>query len=211
MTGTPRIQLNTSPTEYATYSSGTGTNTLTFTYTVASGDSSTRLNYASTTALCFKRWYDHERRRRRDADAAGAHGNGEPPLHQQQPYRRRRNDGQFPQFHERARGQAQFTLQVNGSGFSTGTTGSMVTWTPAGGTPVKLARTSTQTTGRLQVLVPATLMADETASGGVTIAVTTGGSTTFTVTDADSLTTTVQSFMPLAGTVYNRDRRDGYG
>jgi hypothetical protein len=50
VTGTPQIQLNTTPTEYATYTSGSG-NTLTFTYTVAAGDNSARLDYASASAL----------------------------------------------------------------------------------------------------------------------------------------------------------------
>jgi hypothetical protein len=51
VTGTPRIQLNTSPTAYATYTSGSGTSTLTFNYTVAAGNISSRLDYFSTAAL----------------------------------------------------------------------------------------------------------------------------------------------------------------
>ena len=51
VTGTPRIQLNTSPTRYATYFSGSGTATLTFIYTVQAGDNSALLNYSSTSAL----------------------------------------------------------------------------------------------------------------------------------------------------------------
>ena len=50
--GTPRIELETGTTNrYATYSSGSGTDTLTFNYTVESGDSTTILEYASTTSL----------------------------------------------------------------------------------------------------------------------------------------------------------------
>ena len=50
--GTPRLQLETGTTDqYATYASGTGTNTLTFNYVVQAGDSTTDLEYLSTTAL----------------------------------------------------------------------------------------------------------------------------------------------------------------
>jgi len=51
ITGSPQITLNTSPTEYATYSSGSGTNTLNFTYSVQAGDSAPHLDYTSTSAL----------------------------------------------------------------------------------------------------------------------------------------------------------------
>lgn len=51
VTGTPRIQLNTTPTAYALYTAGTGTAALTFTYTVGAGQNTPRLDYASTTAL----------------------------------------------------------------------------------------------------------------------------------------------------------------
>ena len=51
VTGTPQLTLNTSPSETANYSGGTGTPTLTFTYAVAAGDMSSRLDYHSTTAL----------------------------------------------------------------------------------------------------------------------------------------------------------------
>lgn len=51
VTGTPRIQLATGQTTYATYTSGSGTSTLTFSYTVASGDNSSDLNYSNTSAL----------------------------------------------------------------------------------------------------------------------------------------------------------------
>ncbi|MBK1840759.1 DUF4347 domain-containing protein [Azospirillum sp. YIM B02556] len=49
VTGTPTLALGTGRT--ATYSSGSGGTTLTFTYTVQAGDTSTDLDYASTTAL----------------------------------------------------------------------------------------------------------------------------------------------------------------
>lgn len=49
VTGTPRLALNTGGT--ATYSGGTGTNTLTFDYTVAAGQATADLDYASTGAL----------------------------------------------------------------------------------------------------------------------------------------------------------------
>ncbi|GMU20670.1 MAG: hypothetical protein AMXMBFR13_07670 [Phycisphaerae bacterium] len=53
VTGTPRLALNTEPSRTANYSSGTGSNKLTFTYTVQEGDSSARLDYASTAALAL--------------------------------------------------------------------------------------------------------------------------------------------------------------
>jgi len=49
VTGTPQLALNSGGT--ANYSSGTGTATLTFTYAVASGQSSVKLDYTSTSAL----------------------------------------------------------------------------------------------------------------------------------------------------------------
>ncbi|HLJ17143.1 MAG TPA: hypothetical protein VKV15_21800 [Bryobacteraceae bacterium] len=49
VTGTPQLALNSNGA--ATYTSGSGTTTLTFTYTVAAGQSSTHLDYSSTTAL----------------------------------------------------------------------------------------------------------------------------------------------------------------
>lgn len=49
--GLPTLTLNTTPSRVATYDSGSGTNQLTFKYTIQGGDSSTDLDYASTTAL----------------------------------------------------------------------------------------------------------------------------------------------------------------
>ena len=56
--GTPRIAMGTGangaarvPATYATYASGSGTTSLDFIYTVASGDTASDLDYASTTAL----------------------------------------------------------------------------------------------------------------------------------------------------------------
>jgi hypothetical protein len=49
VTGTPQLALNDGGT--ATYVSGTGTSTLTFNYTVVAGQSTSDLDYASTTAL----------------------------------------------------------------------------------------------------------------------------------------------------------------
>jgi hypothetical protein len=49
VTGTPLLALNSGGT--AAYTSGSGTSTLTFTYTVAAGQSSTHLDYTSTSAL----------------------------------------------------------------------------------------------------------------------------------------------------------------
>ena len=51
VTGTPQLALNSALTAAAGYFSGTGTNTLTFDYTVAAGDTSLDLDYASTAAL----------------------------------------------------------------------------------------------------------------------------------------------------------------
>ena len=49
VTGTPELALNSGGTAY--YASGSGTSTLSFTYTVSSGDTSTQLEYSSTSAL----------------------------------------------------------------------------------------------------------------------------------------------------------------
>ncbi|MFZ4385880.1 MAG: beta strand repeat-containing protein, partial [Chloroflexota bacterium] len=56
--GTPRIAMGTGangaardPATYATYASGSGTTSLAFIYTVASGDTASDLDYASTTSL----------------------------------------------------------------------------------------------------------------------------------------------------------------
>lgn len=49
VTGTPLLALNNGGT--ASYASGSGTDTLTFSYTVASGQDTAKLDYASTTAL----------------------------------------------------------------------------------------------------------------------------------------------------------------
>jgi hypothetical protein len=51
VTGSPLLQLNTSPPRQAVYFSGSGTNTLTFTYTISAGDSVAVLDLTSTTAL----------------------------------------------------------------------------------------------------------------------------------------------------------------
>ena len=52
VTLTPRIALAAGmPNRYANYSSGSGTNTLNFSYTVAAGDTTADLDYASVTAL----------------------------------------------------------------------------------------------------------------------------------------------------------------
>jgi hypothetical protein len=51
VTGTPKLTLNTSPSQTANYVSGTGTSTLTFDYTVVAGDTSADLDYASASAL----------------------------------------------------------------------------------------------------------------------------------------------------------------
>jgi hypothetical protein len=49
VSGAPQLALNSGGT--AVYTSGSGTSTLTFTYTVAAGQNSLKLDYASTTAL----------------------------------------------------------------------------------------------------------------------------------------------------------------
>ena len=51
VTGSPKLALNTSPAESATYNSGSGTSTLVFDYTVASGDTAATLDYAATSSL----------------------------------------------------------------------------------------------------------------------------------------------------------------
>ncbi|HPK28116.1 MAG TPA: DUF5011 domain-containing protein [Candidatus Absconditabacterales bacterium] len=53
MTGTPVITLNTTPIRTGIYVSGSGETTLLFQYTVIDGDTSTGLDYASTTALAL--------------------------------------------------------------------------------------------------------------------------------------------------------------
>src|SRR4029079_10723532 len=55
VTGTPRLTLSTgSPSTTAVnYTSGSGTNALTFNYTVAAGNTSSDLDYASTSALAL--------------------------------------------------------------------------------------------------------------------------------------------------------------
>jgi hypothetical protein len=53
VTGTPQLALNAGSGVVANYTSGSGTSTLTFTYTVAAGDNSSNLDYASTTALAL--------------------------------------------------------------------------------------------------------------------------------------------------------------
>jgi hypothetical protein len=54
VSGTPRLTLETGSTDRAVdYVSGSGTSTLTFTYTVQAGDSSTDLDYVSTSSLAL--------------------------------------------------------------------------------------------------------------------------------------------------------------
>jgi Big-like domain-containing protein len=55
VSGTPQLTLETgtTPGHTANYASGSGTGTLTFSYTVQAGDTSTDLDYASTTALAL--------------------------------------------------------------------------------------------------------------------------------------------------------------
>jgi hypothetical protein len=53
VTGTPQLSLNAGDDAVANYASGSGTPTLTFTYNVAAGQSSSDLDYASTTALAL--------------------------------------------------------------------------------------------------------------------------------------------------------------
>lgn len=51
VTGSPRLALNTSPVEYATYTGGSGTSTLTFSYVVQPGDVAANLAPANVAAL----------------------------------------------------------------------------------------------------------------------------------------------------------------
>jgi len=51
LTGSPRLKLNTTPTQYATYLSGTNSSRLTFRYTITTGDLSTKLDYFATDSL----------------------------------------------------------------------------------------------------------------------------------------------------------------
>ncbi|MGC4023527.1 MAG: alpha-amylase family glycosyl hydrolase [Cyclobacteriaceae bacterium] len=51
VTGTPKLTLNTTPNEVATYVSGSGTNTLSFVYKVIAGDVSSHLDYLNANAL----------------------------------------------------------------------------------------------------------------------------------------------------------------
>ena len=52
VTGTPQLELETGSTDRTVdYASGSGTNTLTFTYTVQAGDTSSDLDFTSTSAL----------------------------------------------------------------------------------------------------------------------------------------------------------------
>ena len=54
VSGTPQLTLETGATDrVASYASGSGTDTLTFTYTVQSGDTSSDLEYTSTSALAL--------------------------------------------------------------------------------------------------------------------------------------------------------------
>ena len=55
VTGTPQITLKTGTTanSVVNYASGSGTNTLTFNYTVASGDTTSDLDYSATTSLAL--------------------------------------------------------------------------------------------------------------------------------------------------------------
>ncbi|MFM8816225.1 MAG: beta strand repeat-containing protein, partial [Actinomycetes bacterium] len=54
VSGTPRLTLETGSTDRAVdYASGSGTTTLTFTYTVQTGDSSSDLDYVSTSSLAL--------------------------------------------------------------------------------------------------------------------------------------------------------------
>ena len=54
VTGTPQLTLETGATDRAVnYATGSGTSSLTFTYTVQSGDTSSDLDYTSTTALAL--------------------------------------------------------------------------------------------------------------------------------------------------------------
>ena len=61
VTGTPKLTLNTAPSETASYASGSGTSTLTFDYTVQAGDNAATLDYASSGALALERRHDPRR------------------------------------------------------------------------------------------------------------------------------------------------------
>jgi len=51
VTGTPKISLNTTPSQFATYVSGAGSTSLIFTYTVQAGDQASRLDYSDAASL----------------------------------------------------------------------------------------------------------------------------------------------------------------
>ena len=51
VTGSPKLALDTTPAESATYASGSGTSTLVFDYTVQAGDNVAALDYTGTGAL----------------------------------------------------------------------------------------------------------------------------------------------------------------
>lgn len=51
VTGSPRLNLNTTPLRYAVYQSGSGTSTLSFNYIVQVNDTSSDLDYSNTSAL----------------------------------------------------------------------------------------------------------------------------------------------------------------
>jgi hypothetical protein len=53
VTGTPQLALNTTPAAAVNYTSGSGSDTLEFAYTVAAGEASSRLDYASASALAL--------------------------------------------------------------------------------------------------------------------------------------------------------------
>ena len=53
VTGTPKLTLNTAPSQTADYASGSGSSTLTFNYTVQAGDTAADLDYAATNSLAL--------------------------------------------------------------------------------------------------------------------------------------------------------------
>ena len=53
VTGTPRLDLASTPARVATYASGSGTRTLSFDYTVQTGDAAVDLDYAASSALAL--------------------------------------------------------------------------------------------------------------------------------------------------------------
>ena len=61
VTGTPQLALNAGNGAVANYTSGSGTSTLTFTYSVAAGQTTSDLDYTSTTALGAQRGDDRRR------------------------------------------------------------------------------------------------------------------------------------------------------